>query len=424
MKKVADLRASIVSASADGVFQKLYGETVNCRQRYLRLVDSFFEVFPDKIEAAIFSTPGRTEVGGNHTDHNAGHVLAGAVDLDVVSVVAKQDDMITIHSEGYEPFSVALDDLQVHENETGTSVSLVRGVCARFLQLGYKIGGFCTVTNSTVLKGSGLSSSAAFEVQIANILNCLYNDGSIDPVTLAMIAQYAENEYFGKPCGLMDMSTCAVGGLVMIDFEDFDNPIFDKVEYDFAASGYTLVIVDTGGNHADMTDDYIMLEHEMKEVARAFGKSVLRECSKEQVMENIAFLRSKVSDRAILRAIHFYDDDEKVLQQATALRENNIDTFLELINASGRSSWELCQNCYSHKYPESQGIPIALEVTRNILNGRGAYRVHGGGFAGTIQAFVPDDMKDEYVREMTRVFGDGAIFQSKIRAEGTTKVVF
>lgn len=424
MKKVADLRASIVSSSADGVFQKLYGETVDCRQRYLQLVDRFSEVFPDKSEAAMFSTPGRTEVGGNHTDHNGGHVLAGAVDLDVVSVAAKQDGAITIHSEGYEPFSVDLDDLDVHKDEIGTSVSLVRGVCARFLKLGYKIGGFCTVTNSTVLKGSGLSSSAAFEVQVANILNCLYNDGSIDPVTLAMVAQYAENEYFGKPCGLMDMSSCAVGGLVMIDFEDFDNPIFDKVEYDFASSDYTLVIVDTGGNHADMTDDYIMLEHEMKEVARSFGKSVLRECSKKQVMENIVFLRGKVSDRAILRAIHFYDDDEKVLQQAMALRENNMDLFLDLINASGHSSWELCQNCYSHKYPESQGISIALEVTRNILKGRGAYRVHGGGFAGTIQAFVPNDMKDEYVREMTRVFGDGAIFQSKIRAEGAIEVAF
>ena len=278
--------------------------------------------------------------------------------------------------------------------------------------------------NSTVLKGSGLSSSAAFEVQITNILNHLYNDGAIDPVTQAMIAQYAENEYFGKPCGLMDMSTCAVGGLVMIDFKDFDDPIFEKVEYDFAASDYTMVIVDTGGNHADMTDDYIALEHEMKEVARAFGKSVLRECTKEQVMQNIAELRTKVSDRAVLRAIHFYDDDEKVLLQADALRRNDMDQFLQLITASGRSSWELCQNCYSHKYPESQGISIALEVSRNILNGKGAYRVHGGGFAGTIQAFVPNDMKDAYVQEMAKVFGDGAIFQSKIRQEGAIEVLF
>lgn len=424
MRNIAELRQAMASSAADQVFMKLYGETKTSKERYLKLIDQFAVDFPDKTEVSVYSTPGRTEVGGNHTDHNAGRVLAGAVDLDVISFAAKQEGAITIHSEGYDPFTVALDDLQMRPEEIGTSVSIVRGVCARFVQLGYQIGGFCASMNSTVLKGSGLSSSAAFEVQITNILNHLYNDGAIDPVTQAMIAQYAENEYFGKPCGLMDMSTCAVGGLVMIDFKDFDDPIFEKVEYDFAASDYTMVIVDTGGNHADMTDDYIALEHEMKEVARAFGKSVLRECTKEQVMQNIAELRTKVSDRAVLRAIHFYDDDEKVLLQADALRRNDMDQFLQLITASGRSSWELCQNCYSHKYPESQGISIALEVSRNILNGKGAYRVHGGGFAGTIQAFVPNDMKDAYVQEMAKVFGDGAIFQSKIRQEGAIEVLF
>lgn len=424
MKTIADLRKVVDSTSADTVFQRLYGECILSKQRYLDLIDRFSQDFPEKAEVSVFSTPGRTEVGGNHTDHNAGHVLAAAVDLDVVSIAAKQEGVITVHSEGYEPFTVSLDDLEIHPEEVETSIALVRGVCARFVQLGYQIGGFCTTVTSTVLKGSGLSSSAAFEVQIANILNHFYNDGKIDPVTIALITQYAENEYFGKPCGLMDMSTCAVGGMVMIDFEDFDHPIFDKVEFDFASSGYTMVIVDTGGNHADMTDDYTALEHEMKEVARAFGKSVLRECTKEQVLKEIGYLRTKVSDRAILRAIHFYDDDERVLQQVEALRRGDMDTFLRLITDSGRSSWELCQNCYSHKYPESQGISIALEVTRDLLKGSGAYRVHGGGFAGTIQVFVPNDRKEQYVAEMASVFGQDAIFQSKIRSEGSIEVLF
>ena len=424
MKKINDIKAAICAPAADSVFTNLYGESIHSRKRYLDLIDWFSAEFPEKEEIAIFSTPGRTEIGGNHTDHNAGHILASAVDLDVVSVVAQQDRAITIYSEGYGLFTVSLNDLEAHPEEVGTSVALVRGVCARFLELGYHIGGFCAVTTSNVLRGSGLSSSAAFEVQIANILNVLYNSGNVDPVTQAMIAQYAENDYFGKPCGLMDMSTCAVGGLLKIDFKDFEDPIFEQIDYDFSACGYAMVIVDTGGNHADMTDDYIALEHEMKEVARTFGKSVLRECTREQIFSHIAELRGKVSDRAILRAIHFYDDDERVLQQVEALHSNDIDRFLQLIIESGRSSWELCQNCYSHKYPESQGISIALEIARHVLSGRGAYRVHGGGFAGTIQTFVPLDMVESFTAEMTSVFGSSAVFRSTLGQEGAIEVKF
>lgn len=424
MKEIKDLRAAMSVPAADRVFAGLYGETAAARRRYLALLDRFSRTFPDKTEAALFSTPGRTEVGGNHTDHNGGHVLAGAVDLDVVAAAAKQNGAVTICSEGYPPFTVSLSELERRPEELGTSAALVRGVCARFRELGYRLGGFCAVMHSTVLKGSGLSSSAAFEVQIANILNHLYNGGALDPVTQAKIAQYAENEYFGKPCGLMDMSACAAGGLLMIDFQDFEAPLFEQVDFDFADSGCTMVIVDTGGDHADMTDDYIALEHEMKAVARALGREVLRQCTKAQVLENLTALRRQVSDRAILRAIHFFEDDERVLQQAQALRRGDMDAFLRLITASGRSSWELCQNCYSHKHPESQGISIALEVTRDVLRGEGAWRVHGGGFAGTIQAFVPDSLRQTYVQKMTQVFGEGAVFQSRIRREGAMEVLF
>lgn len=418
---------AIKNGKYDQGFTTLYGNKPGVlskqKERYFKAIESFKSIFPGKDEVELFSTPGRTEVGGNHTDHNAGRVLAASVDLDVIAVVAKSDSkMIKVKSEGYPEDIVNLDELTPKENEKYTSASLIRGVCARMKDLGYKIGGFEAYTTSNVLKGSGLSSSAAFEVLIVSIINHLYNNGVVDDVLNAQIAQYAENYFFGKPCGLMDQTTCSVGGFVTIDFKDFENPVVKKVDFDFASSGFSMVIVDTGGNHADLNEDYTALEHEMKEVARAFGGEVLREFSIEKVYENIDFLRTKVNDRAILRAIHFYQDDNRVVEQVEALGTNNFEKFMKLIIESGLSSWMYCQNCYSHKAIEEQGLSVALAISESILKGKGAWRVHGGGFAGTIQAFVPNDIIDTYVSAMKKVFGDKACHQLIIRPVGTVKL--
>lgn len=411
----------------DNALNTLYGNKsgVISRQkgRYLKAIENFKSLYPGKDDVELFSTPGRTEVGGNHTDHNAGRVLAASVDLDVIAVVAKNDKkVIRVKSEGYPEDIVDLSEIAPKENEKYSSAALIRGVCARLNDLGYKIGGFDAYTTSNVLKGSGLSSSAAFEVLIVTVLNHLYNNGVVNDVLNAQIAQYSENCFFGKPCGLMDMTTCSVGGFVTIDFKDFENPIVEKVNFDFASSGFSMVIVDTGGDHADLNEDYTALEHEMKEVARAFGGKVLREFSLEKVLENIDFLRTKVNDRAILRAIHFYGDDNRVVQQVKALETNDFDKFMELIIESGYSSWMLCQNCYSHKFIEKQGLSVALAVSENILKGKGAWRVHGGGFAGTIQAFVPNSILETYLNAMGRIFGNEACHELIIRPVGTVKL--
>ena len=399
------------------------GVIIKQKERYLKAIDCFSSTFPGKNDIQLFSTPGRTEVGGNHTDHNAGRVLAASVDLDVIAVVAKNNGkIIKVKSEGYPEDIVNLDELTQKESEKYTSAALIRGVCARMKDLGFEIGGFEAYTTSNVLKGSGLSSSAAFEVLIVSILNHLYNNGVIDDVLNAQIAQYAENNFFGKPCGLMDQTTCSVGGFVTIDFKDFENPIVEKVDFDFSSSGFSMVIVDTGGNHADLNEDYTALEHEMKEVARALGGEVLRDFSLGKVLENIDFLRTKVNDRAILRAIHFYGDDDRVVQQVKALETNKFDKFMELIIESGYSSWMLCQNCYSHKLIEEQGLSVALAVSEKILAGKGAWRVHGGGFAGTIQAFVPDNTIDTYLNVMKKIFGEKACHELIIRPVGNVRL--
>jgi galactokinase len=317
---------------------------------------------------------------------------------------------------------VSLDQLVPVESDKYTSAALTRGVCARLKNLGHQIGGFDAYATSTVPKGSGLSSSAAFEVLVAVIENDYYNESALDPVLLAQISQYSENNFFSKPCGLMDQTTCAVGGFVTIDFKDFANPIVKKVDFDFAASGFSMVIVDTGGNHADLNDDYTALEHEMKEVARAFSGQVLREFSAGKVLQNIPFLRTKVNDRAILRALHFYADDQRVLDQVAALDGNDFKEFLRLIIDSGYSSWMLGQNVYSHKDIEEQGISIALSVSENLLKSKGAWRVHSGGFAGTIQAFVPNDLLKNYVGEMNRIFDAGSCHVLMIRQVGATRL--
>ena len=423
MTLISNVVEALNSGKTDDLFRKLYGNKpgVVAKQttRYLAAITEFKNLYPAQTDISLFSSPGRTEVGGNHTDHNGGRILAAAVDLDIIAIVAKTGQpTIHIKSEGYPQDVVELSQLSPVESEKYTSAALARGVCARFNQLGHKIGGFDAYATSSVPKGSGLSSSAAYEVLISVIENALYNSSTLDPVLLAQISQFSENNFFGKPCGLMDQSTCSVGGFVTIDFKDFVHPIVKKVEFDFAASGFSMVIVDTGGNHADLNDDYTALEHEMKSVARAFGGQVLREFSTTKVLENMAFLRTKVNDRAILRALHFYGDDQRVVDQVNALETNNFKAFLQMIIDSGYSSWMWCQNCYSHKDIEHQGISVALAATENILKGKGAWRVHGGGFAGTIQAFVPDDLLEKYIQEMNAIFGPGVCHELMIRPVG------
>ena len=423
MTLISQVVDALNSGKTAPLFRKLYGNKPGVVEkqtaRYLAAIEEFKTLYPARTDIHLFSSPGRTEVGGNHTDHNGGRILAAAVDLDIIAVVAQNDqNIIHMQSEGYPQDVVALNQLTPLESEKYTSAALARGVCARFNQLGYKIGGFDGYATSTVPKGSGLSSSAAYEVLISVIENALYNHSALDPVLLAQISQFSENNFFGKPCGLMDQSTCSVGGFVTIDFKDFVHPIVKKVEFDFAASGFSMVIVDTGGNHADLNDDYTALEHEMKSVARAFGGQVLREFSAAKVLENMAFLRTKVNVRAILRALHFYGDDQRVVDQVNALETNNFKEFLQMIIDSGYSSWMWCQNCYSHKDIEHQGISVALAASENILKGKGAWRVHGGGFAGTIQAFVPDDLLEKYIREMNAIFGEGVCHELMIRPVG------
>jgi galactokinase len=413
------------------LFGKIYGndETIVERQlvRYKELLELFGEAFPGgEGEVELFSTSGRTEVGGNHTDHNAGHVLAAAVSLDAVAAARKNDSgIVTLYSKGYgSAFSVDIRDLSPKPDEKETTTALIRGIAARFAELGYKIGGFDAYMTSDVLRGSGLSSSAAVEVLIGTIFSVLYNQGNVKPELLAMIGQYAENVYFGKPCGLMDQMACAVGGFVTIDFADAPNPLVRRVDFDFASQGYSLLVVDTGGNHADLTRDYADVPTEMKSVAKALGKKVLRELSMPQVIERIPELRQELGDRAILRAMHFFADDQRVLEQVRALEEGRFQDFLKLVIESGSSSWRWLQNCYTTQNPSEQGVTLALAVTEDFVaqKGRGAYRVHGGGFAGTIQVFLPNDCLDDYVKLISGIFGSKSVSVLNIRPYGTLHI--
>lgn len=389
-------------------------------QRYQSLVDTFSARFAGQTQAVLFTTPGRTEVIGNHTDHNAGYVVAAAVDLDILAVAAPcAGHTISIHSAEHGDICIDISNLDMVPAEKGTSAGMVRGVCARMSALGYRLGGFCACTHSTVMQGSGLSSSAAFQVLMVSILSHFYNEGRVPAVQAAQMAQYAENVYFGKPCGLMDQTTCAVGGFVFIDFEDFEHPRVEQIDFDFANSGYSLMIVDTGGNHADLTEDYTLLENEMKAAARALGAPVLRPTSAQQLADALPELRGQgLSDRAILRAFHYYDENERVLALVAALKRNDFVDFKRLIIESGTSSWMLCQNVFACSAPSQQGLSVALTVSERMLKDKGAWRLHGGGFAGTIQAFVPHAATQEYTAAMQTLFGEGAVHRLFVRPKG------
>ncbi|MBQ9806138.1 MAG: galactokinase [Clostridia bacterium] len=425
--KVTELKSALLSGAYDQRFEYIYGkEAVEAQKaRYAAAIDSFAALYGSDRDAALYSVAGRSEISGNHTDHNHGCVVAASIDLDIIAVAAPNaENIIRVKSEGFDENVI---DLAVYtEPKTdieGHSDDLIAGVASGFTNNGYKIGGFDAYTTSNVLKGSGISSSAAFEDMIGNILNYLYNDGKIDNVEIAKISQYAENVFFGKPCGLMDQVACAVGGIVGIDFADPKNPIIEKLDFDMSAAGYNLCIVNTGGNHADLTDDYASVPAEMKSVAKALGKEVLRDLDEESVIKAIPELRKTVGDRAILRALHFYAENRRAQKLTQDLKNNDLDAFFAGILASGRSSFCYLQNVYTCKNLSEQGLSLALCLAEKTLGGkRAAWRVHGGGFAGTIQAFVPNENVEEFRRVMNGALGDGCCMVLRIRPVGAVKI--
>lgn len=406
-------------------FEELYQGNVEAQKaRYETITAGYEECYGKAQELSYFSAPGRTEVGGNHTDHNHGCVLAAAVNLDIVAAAAKNDDnVVRLKSLEYPGMDVIdLNDLAPQEKEMEKAASLIRGVCARCRELGYTVGGFNAYTATQVLKGSGLSSSAAFEVVIVTAISHLFNNGAIDAVTAAQIAQYAENVYFGKPSGLMDQTASSVGGFTAIDFHDPKKPVLEKVDFDLAKYNHALCIVDTGGNHADLTGDYAAIPVEMKSVARLLGAEVLRDADEGEFWNRLGELRQKVGDRAVLRAMHFFSDNRTAKEEAALLKAGDFDGFKEKIIASGRSSATRLQNVFACSNPSEQGLSLALAVSEKLLAGKGAWRVHGGGFAGTIQAFVPVEMLEEYRSAMEAVFGEGTCHVLSIRSAGGVQV--
>ena len=406
-------------------FRFLYGEDERLvktqEERYGALVRRHAELFGNRANVQLISAPGRTEIGGNHTDHNRGRVLAAAVNLDALCAASPREDMkVRFHSEGYAPIEMDLADLQPRKEEEGTTRALIRGVAAGMAQAGYRIGGFDAAVTSTVAGGSGLSSSAALEVMLTGVLDGLYNRFDMPYVLRAQISKQAENVYFGKPSGLLDQMASAAGGLVTVDFRDTDHPEVEAISYDFAKKGYALVVVATGGSHANLTDHYAAIPSEMKQVAECFGQPVLRGLTAEQLMNGAAMLREKVSDRAILRAFHFIREDERVPEQVAALKEDRIRDFLALINESGRSSYMYLQNIYAD--PGDQSLSLALCMAEEMLRDCGAWRIHGGGFAGTTLNFVPLDRVGNFVETMNRAFGKDACTVLNIRPAGAARI--
>lgn len=425
MEKLSDLLTKLNKGN-NNIFKELYGNdaTVLAAQgaRYAELIEKYKTVFGAN-EASLFSSPGRTEIGGNHTDHNFGRVLAGAVNLDNVAVAgANNSNIVRIQSVGYPAFEVDLTNLTANKDEYFTSVALVRGIAARMKELGFTIGGFNAIIDGGVPKGSGLSSSASFEVLIGAIISHLFNNGKLDAVQNAIIGQYSENVFFGKPCGLMDQTACSVGGLVTIDFEDPSKPIVKKVDFNFMTTGYALVITNTGGSHADLNDDYASLPTEMKSVAKELDANVLRQVSLEKIIDKIPSLREKTGDRAILRAIHFQGDNARVVKQVEALEKKDFQGFLRMVIESGYSSYMYNQNVFQASNPREQGVALGLALSDLVLKGKGAWRVHGGGFAGTIQAFVPQDLLTTYTDTLEHVFGKDSCYKLFIRQKGSVKV--
>ena len=427
MANAQQICSRIEAGEYDAAFCKLYGEKALAAQRarYVQAVRDFAQMFGGERELTFYSAPGRTEIGGNHTDHNHGVVMAAAVNLDIIAVVARsEENVVRVKSKGFDRMDVvSLDQLEPDEDEAGRSGALIRGIAAAIVQRGGHVGGFDAYTTSDVLRGSGLSSSAAFEVLIGEIFNGEFNAERFTAVENAQMGQYAENVFFGKPCGLMDQTACAVGSAVTIDFADPNAPDVNKVAFDVAKHGFSLCITDTKGSHADLTDDYAAIRSEMESVAACFGKKVLREVDEDAFYREIAAIREKTGDRAVLRAAHFFADCRRAGELYKAVADDRFDDFLRLIVEGGHSSFEYNQNAYSIRHPQQQGVSVGLVISQKILNGRGAWRLQGGGFAGTIQAFVPADLLDTYRSAMEQVFGEGACYVLNVRNYGAVHVV-
>lgn len=426
MKNSKVLREEIKQGKYSQIFKDIYLDETMLdyqKERYAKAVECFEEQFGEK-EVEVYSAPGRSEVGGNHTDHQLGMVLATSINLDAIAVVSKRDDgLIRVISEGYEMAEVDISKLEADYGEEGTTIALIRGVAANLQERGYKLGGFEAYVTSDVLIGAGLSSSAAFEVIIGTIISGLFNDMGISPVLLAQAGQFAENVYFGKPCGLMDQMACSVGGLIHIDFQNPKEPVVEKVPADFEAHQYSLCIVDTKASHANLTDEYAQIPGEMKKVAAFFGKQVLREVDEKEFYSQIPGLRSIMGDRPVLRAIHFFEEEKRVEAQVQALRKENFEEFLRLVKESGDSSFKYLQNIYTNRDVTSQAMSVALGVSESILKKHGVCRVHGGGFAGTIQVFVENSYVEEYRTALDHVFGRGSCHVLKVRQYGGIQVL-
>ncbi len=417
---------NLKDGTLDGALLSLYGEAMpKRRERLISLAEKFYATYGHD-DLSLFSVPGRSELSGNHTDHNKGRVIAASIDLDIIAAATpREDGVIRLKSEGFPEDVVDINTYTAPDASLfGRSASLIAGMVDGFRKSGYNVGGFDAYTTSNVLKGSGLSSSAAVEGMIGNILNFLYNDGKIDNTEIAKLAQYAENEFFGKPCGLMDQVACASGGIVAIDFADTSAPVIKKVDFDLSGAGYRLCIVDTGGSHADLTDDYAAVPAEMKAVAAHFGKSCLREVDENEVISEISALREKLGDRAVLRAIHFFSENKRVTEQTEALLAGNIEAFFEGVIASGRSSFCYLQNAYAVKDVKGQGVPLAVNLCERYLAGKGgAFRLHGGGFAGTVQAYVPANATEGFKTLLESVFGEGSCYILRVRRDGAIKII-
>ncbi|MBQ6493994.1 MAG: galactokinase [Erysipelotrichaceae bacterium] len=424
--KYQELKEYIRSEQIDDLLKKIIccEDLTAEKERYLKLLDDAYELYGDG-DYHFISSPGRSEIGGNHTDHQHGHVVAAGLNIDNLAVVKANDDKIANYRDRDFTISpVDLSDLSVHENELNTSEALIRGIAARLDQLGYKTGGFDALCESRVLVGSGISSSACFEVMLAEIFNALYNDDVVTPVERAKIGQYAENFYFGKPSGLLDQMAISVGGFVTIDFKDPDKPVIENYDFSFADYGYELVLVNTKGDHSDLSHEYAAVPNEIREVAEQLGVKYLADSSREELLKNLKKIREEVkNDRAVLRAIHFFNEDERAVKEKEAIRDKDIEELLGLMKESGRSSFEYLQNVYPASRVNSQSLAIGLALADMYLGDKGAYRVHGGGFEGTIQVVVPMHLMNGFRELMNSVFGDDSLLEVRVRPFGTIKVI-
>lgn len=432
MQKIMSVRGSLEQGSLeqgslDQRIKEIYVDEQRVpynRERYIRAIDRFTELFPSEKEIEIYSAPGRSEVCGNHTDHQNGMVLATSINLDAIAIVAKAEEpVIRLVSGDFPMEEVDVADLSMKEEEQSTTTALIRGVAAGMKERGHKVGGFTAYITSDVLMGAGMSSSAAFESLIGTILSGLYNDMKVSSIEIAQIGQYAENIYFGKPCGLMDQMACSVGGMIFIDFKEKEHPEVRQVHTDFEKAGLSLCIVDTKGSHADLTPDYAAVPAEMNQVAQALGREHLREVPRETFFKGLPKLWKETSGRAVLRAIHFYEEEERVLRGVKSLEESDYPGFLSVIKASGDSSAKYLQNIYSPKDVDSQNVTVALAVSESILGENGVCRVHGGGFAGTIQAFVKNEAVAAYKEQIEAIYGDDSCHVLKVRLQGGIRVL-